>query len=276
MHLFTEEDKPCMENLNVYFFPPKLLQRLAGVLKLTVNTQREVSRPCQIQWLHSLKWVGPWWHNKNQTKQPSCRNISSNILNVHTQPGGESISWVLKCVAFIRTGSSSFKKTWINVGILSNIHNVLRLWSYNGIFEYHDFFHRDVWCFGCVCVPPGFNAETLPLYAKRSQRMVITARKLTPTFQHQLSPDYWKTLIWPTCDFPLCIYCYYEAPVTNPPVTPKALTAGHKRSHPAYIPSHFPEFPDPHTYIKTPVSQNCFSFSYRKHPSIAFLLFCST
>ncbi|KAA8591447.1 hypothetical protein FQN60_002390 [Etheostoma spectabile] len=41
-------------------------------------------------------------------------------------------------------------------------------------------------------------------------------------------------------------------PVTNAPVTPKALSAGQKRPHPAYIPSHFPEFPDPHTYIKTP------------------------
>ncbi|XP_032377117.1 transcription initiation factor TFIID subunit 8 isoform X1 [Etheostoma spectabile] len=63
----------------------------------------------------------------------------------------------------------------------------------------------------------GFNADTLPVYAKRSQRMVITA-----------------------------------PPVTNAPVTPKALSAGQKRPHPAYIPSHFPEFPDPHTYIKTP------------------------
>uniref|UniRef100_A0A671UFY0 Transcription initiation factor TFIID subunit 8 n=1 Tax=Sparus aurata TaxID=8175 RepID=A0A671UFY0_SPAAU len=63
----------------------------------------------------------------------------------------------------------------------------------------------------------GFNADTLPVYAKRSQRMVITA-----------------------------------PPVTNPPVTPRALSAGQKRTHPAYIPSHFPEFPDPHTYIKTP------------------------
>ncbi|CAL8251002.1 unnamed protein product [Arctogadus glacialis] len=63
----------------------------------------------------------------------------------------------------------------------------------------------------------GFNVDTLPVYAKRSQRMVITA-----------------------------------PPVTNPPMTPKALTAGQKRLHPAYIPSHFPEFPDPHTYIKTP------------------------
>uniref|UniRef100_A0AAX7UG13 Transcription initiation factor TFIID subunit 8 n=1 Tax=Astatotilapia calliptera TaxID=8154 RepID=A0AAX7UG13_ASTCA len=63
----------------------------------------------------------------------------------------------------------------------------------------------------------GFNVDTLPIYAKRSQRMVITA-----------------------------------PPVTNAPVTPKALSAGQKRTHPAHIPSHFPEFPDPHTYIKTP------------------------
>ncbi|KAG9331970.1 hypothetical protein JZ751_016305 [Albula glossodonta] len=63
----------------------------------------------------------------------------------------------------------------------------------------------------------GFNVDSLPVYAKRSQRMVITA-----------------------------------PPVTNAPVVPKALTAGQKRTHPAHIPSHFPEFPDPHTYIKTP------------------------
>ncbi|CAB1330058.1 unnamed protein product [Coregonus sp. 'balchen'] len=42
------------------------------------------------------------------------------------------------------------------------------------------------------------------------------------------------------------------APVTNAPVIPKALIAGQKRTHPFHIPSHFPEFPDPHTYIKTP------------------------
>uniref|UniRef100_A0A8C5LVL8 Transcription initiation factor TFIID subunit 8 n=1 Tax=Leptobrachium leishanense TaxID=445787 RepID=A0A8C5LVL8_9ANUR len=63
----------------------------------------------------------------------------------------------------------------------------------------------------------GFNVDTLPAYAKRSQRMVITA-----------------------------------PPVTNHPVTPKALSAGQNKPHPAHIPSHLPEFPDPHTYIKTP------------------------
>ncbi|XP_074093036.1 transcription initiation factor TFIID subunit 8 isoform X3 [Macrotis lagotis] len=66
-------------------------------------------------------------------------------------------------------------------------------------------------------VEMGFNVETLPAYAKRSQRMVITA-----------------------------------PPVTNQPGTPKALTAGQNKPHPPHIPSHFPEFPDPHTYIKTP------------------------
>ncbi|XP_051518744.1 transcription initiation factor TFIID subunit 8-like [Myxocyprinus asiaticus] len=66
-------------------------------------------------------------------------------------------------------------------------------------------------------VEMGFNVDTLPVYAKRSQRMVITA-----------------------------------PPVTNVPVVPKSLTAGQKRIHPPHIPSHFPEFPDPHTYIKTP------------------------
>ncbi|MBN3295145.1 TAF8 factor, partial [Amia calva] len=66
-------------------------------------------------------------------------------------------------------------------------------------------------------VEMGFNVDTLPVYAKRSQRMVITA-----------------------------------PPVTNPPVVPRALTAGQKRTHPHHIPSHFPDFPDPHTYIKTP------------------------
>ncbi|XP_068125579.1 transcription initiation factor TFIID subunit 8 [Hyperolius riggenbachi] len=63
----------------------------------------------------------------------------------------------------------------------------------------------------------GFNVDTLPAYAKRSQRMVITA-----------------------------------PPVTNHPVAPKALSAGQNKPHPQHIPSHLPEFPDPHTYIKTP------------------------
>ncbi|KAF6270533.1 hypothetical protein mRhiFer1_009670 [Rhinolophus ferrumequinum] len=43
------------------------------------------------------------------------------------------------------------------------------------------------------------------------------------------------------------------SPVTIQPVTPKTLVAGQNRPHPTHIPSHFPEFPDPHTYIKTPM-----------------------
>uniref|UniRef100_A0A2K6CV97 Transcription initiation factor TFIID subunit 8 n=1 Tax=Macaca nemestrina TaxID=9545 RepID=A0A2K6CV97_MACNE len=76
-------------------------------------------------------------------------------------------------------------------------------------------------------VEMGFNVDTLPAYAKRSQRMVITA-----------------------------------PPVTNQPVTPKALTAGQNRPHPPHIPSHFPEFPDPHTYIKTPIAARPFTIPY--------------
>lgn len=32
-------------------------QKSADVLRLTVNTPPEASRPCLIQWSHSLKWV---------------------------------------------------------------------------------------------------------------------------------------------------------------------------------------------------------------------------
>lgn len=69
----------------------------------------------------------------------------------------------------------------------------------------------------------------------------------------------------------ICVF-WISAPVTNPPVTPKALAAGQKRTHPTYIPSHFPEFPDPHTYIKTPVSLSVFlkkqTLEYHQLPSI--------
>ncbi|XP_049644802.1 transcription initiation factor TFIID subunit 8-like [Suncus etruscus] len=69
-------------------------------------------------------------------------------------------------------------------------------------------------------VEMGFNLDALPAYAKRSKRMVVTA-----------------------------------PPGANQPVTPKALTAGQSQPHPPHIPSHFPGFPDPHTYIKTPTSR---------------------
>lgn len=66
----------------------------------------------------------------------------------------------------------------------------------------------------------GFDVDALPAYAQRSQRTVTAA-----------------------------------PPGTDQPGTPKALAAGQSRPHPPHIPSHFPEFPDPHTYIKTPTSR---------------------
>ncbi|GFT26932.1 transcription initiation factor TFIID subunit 8 [Trichonephila clavipes] len=36
------------------------------------------------------------------------------------------------------------------------------------------------------------------------------------------------------------------------PTTSRILQAGDKRSLPGYIPEHYPSFPDPHTYIRTP------------------------
>lgn len=35
------------------------------------------------------------------------------------------------------------------------------------------------------------------------------------------------------------------------------LQAGTKQSLPSHIPPHFPPFPDPHAYIRTPVCINC-------------------
>ncbi len=103
--------------------------------------------------------------------------------------------------------------------------------------------------------------DTLPVYAKRSQRMVITARRFTIFLQKLI-------YVYFICYNCLCTLLCLTAPITNAPVVPKALIAGQKRTHPTYIPSHFPEFPDPHAYIKTPVSYfahlmpcNCVTFS---------------
>jgi transcription initiation factor TFIID subunit 8 len=38
------------------------------------------------------------------------------------------------------------------------------------------------------------------------------------------------------------------------PKVPSILSAGKKRALPGYIPDHFPPMPDPHAYIRTPVS----------------------
>lgn len=89
--------------------------------------------------------------------------------------------------------------------------------------------------------------------------MVITARKSElslwiSVLSHSESNELNQTVIHHTAVNMFHFVFKTAAPVTNSPVTPKALVAGQKRVHPAHIPSHFPEFPDPHTYIKTPVS----------------------
>ena len=46
-------------------------------------------------------------------------------------------------------------------------------------------------------------------------------------------------------------------PALVPSTQPKQLSilqAGLKQSHPQHIPVHLPQFPDPHAYIRTPVS----------------------
>lgn len=45
------------------------------------------------------------------------------------------------------------------------------------------------------------------------------------------------------------------APVPSAPAKQLGiLQAGVKHQHPAHIPAHLPPFPDPHAYIRTPVS----------------------
>lgn len=63
----------------------------------------------------------------------------------------------------------------------------------------------------------GIDIESIPPYAKRSNRLTLP-----------LSPNPQKS------------------------TTTKILQAGEKRSHPSYIPEHYPQFPDPHAYIRTP------------------------
>lgn len=40
----------------------------------------------------------------------------------------------------------------------------------------------------------------------------------------------------------------------QPHKTYNMLKAGTKQNHPSHVPSHLPSFPDPHAYIRTPVS----------------------
>uniref|UniRef100_UPI00359021EE transcription initiation factor TFIID subunit 8 isoform X1 n=1 Tax=Myxine glutinosa TaxID=7769 RepID=UPI00359021EE len=63
----------------------------------------------------------------------------------------------------------------------------------------------------------GFDVEALPAYAKRTHRIALSA-----------------------------------PPTSHLPNTPKGLPTGQRRARPQYIPAHYPEFPDPHTYIRTP------------------------
>uniref|UniRef100_UPI00358E4B54 transcription initiation factor TFIID subunit 8 isoform X3 n=1 Tax=Myxine glutinosa TaxID=7769 RepID=UPI00358E4B54 len=62
-----------------------------------------------------------------------------------------------------------------------------------------------------------FDVEALPAYAKRTHRIALSA-----------------------------------PPTSHLPNTPKGLPTGQRRARPQYIPAHYPEFPDPHTYIRTP------------------------
>lgn len=44
---------------------------------------------------------------------------------------------------------------------------------------------------------------------------------------------------------------------STPTPNPRTLQAGEKMPHPSHIPDHMPAFPDPHTYIRTLVSNTC-------------------
>ncbi|XP_013785053.1 transcription initiation factor TFIID subunit 8-like isoform X1 [Limulus polyphemus] len=66
-------------------------------------------------------------------------------------------------------------------------------------------------------VEMGINIDSIPSYAKRSNRINLPTPSVTPL-----------------------------------PSNSKILQAGEKRPLPSYIPEHYPPFPDPHAYIRTP------------------------
>jgi len=66
-------------------------------------------------------------------------------------------------------------------------------------------------------VEMGMEIDSIPIYARRSNRSVVP------------SPS-----------------------VAGPPQIPRILQVGQKRHHPQHIPEHLPSFPDPHAYIRTP------------------------
>ena len=53
-----------------------------------------------------------------------------------------------------------------------------------------------------------------------------------------------------------------------PSTQPKNLAVGTKAQRPSNVPSHLPAFPDPHTYIKTPVS-NVMSYNQPGLPNLS-------
>jgi hypothetical protein len=64
-------------------------------------------------------------------------------------------------------------------------------------------------------------------------------------------------------------------PALVPSTQPKQLSilqAGLKQSHPQHIPVHLPQFPDPHAYIRTPVS--IIEFLVIKMNSLGLALLC--
>ena len=88
----------------------------------------------------------------------------------------------------------------------------------------------------------GADINSLPGYAKRTQRRHVPRRKSLSTFN--------------VC--PILYILNYPELRNFPVPQPKSLAVGTKAQRPANVPSHLPAFPDPHTYIRTPVSSRVF------------------
>lgn len=73
----------------------------------------------------------------------------------------------------------------------------------------------------CTFLFAGINFKGLEQYAKRINRTVLPSLQQTQTHKQY-----------------------------------NMLQAGTKQAHPSHVPSHLPAFPDPHAYIRTPVSTN--------------------
>ncbi len=57
--------------------------------------------------------------------------------------------------------------------------------------------------------------------------------------------------------------CYFSAVQAQNVPQMKVLQVGEKKKHPGHVPDHLPAFPDPHTYIKTPVCRKGSGFSFK-------------